>query len=57
MHREEGSGAEMEEGGAGRWKKEGGRWHRPEMNEEDGKAVSKFNLDAINKVINGKQSQ
>ena len=23
------------------------------MNEEDGGAVSKFNLDAINKVING----
>ena len=39
----------MERGMGGDGRRRGGRWHRPEMNEEDGGAVSKFNLDAIKK--------
>ena len=31
--------------------RKGGRWHRPEMDEKDGRAVSEFNSDAIYKVI------
>ena len=30
-------------------RREGGRWHRPEMDEKDGKAVSKSDSDAMNK--------